>query len=398
MSFSDNIIGSESLVLNVAADKIFDSVKPSATTFAMRDTSVTSVPTVSVNEINLLTGAVYNNNARLMVGNGAGSINLASGSKFNQLAGGSLTTTIDGSGNSTKFVLDQNSTVNLGGTLNIIPEKDFYGSQQTINLLADNPNGSLTLNSNINYIAPEGTTVETSVDSNGTITINRTRHFEDYGQSTAEKVLGKALSEQIDYLGSLEKNGQEWRKLYTELDALDKAGKAHALKQLNPSVFNSAAQATLATHGMLNNLMNTGMGSFSYHERPEARTGGGRGPVSNSAAAKSGELSATTIKEGAGCVANADAGGGVAYTTPKHNQWRNIVIPFSSYTDQYNGSAAFTTHNSGVLGAMECTLDNGLTMGYHAALNHQSTSSNGASVKGEGLYLGAQASYTPAHW
>ena len=398
MSFSDNIIGSESLVINVAADKNFESGTSTATTFALRDISAATVPTVSVHEINLLTGAVYNNNASLMVGNGAGNINLASGSKFNQLAGGSLTTTIDGSGNSTKFVLDQNSTVNLGGTLNIIPEKDFYGSQQTINLLADNPNGSLTFSSSINYIAPEGTTVETSVDSNGTITINRTRHFEDYGQSTAEKVLGQALSEQIDYLGSLEKNGQEWRKLYTELDALDKAGKASALKQLNPSAFNSAAQATIATHSMLNNLMSTGMGSFSYHERPEARSGGGRGPVSDSTAAKSGDLSVRTIKEGAGCVAAADVGDGVAHTTPKHNQWRNIVIPFSSYTDQHNGANAYTNHNSGMLGAMERTLDNGLTMGYHAALNHQSTSGNGATIKGEGLYLGAQASYAPAAW
>lgn len=388
MSFSDNIIGSESLVVNVAAGKTFDSVKPSATTFAMRDTSVTSVPTVSVHEINLLTGAVYNNNANLTVGNGAGSINLASGSKFIQLAEGSLTTTIDSEGNSTKFVLAQGSSVNLGGTLNIIPEKDFYGSQQTINLLADNSVGNIILNSNINYITPEGTTVETSVDRNGNIIIERQRHFEDYGQNAAEKALGQALSEQIDYLGSLEKNGQEWRNLYTELDVLDKAGKAHALKQLNPSVFNSAAQATLATHSMLNYLMNTGMGSFSYHERPEARTGGGRGPVSDSADAKS----------GAGCVVAADAGAGVAYTTPKHNQWRNIVIPFSSYTDQHNGADAYSNHNSGMLGAMERTLDNGLTVGYHAALNHQSTSGNGATIKGEGLYMGAHASYAPAEW
>ena len=43
-------------------------------------------------------------------------------------------------------------------------------------------------------------------------------------------------------------------------------------------------------------------------------------------------------------------------------------------------------------------MDNGLTMGYHAALNHQSTSGNGATIKGEGLYLGAQASYAPAAW
>ena len=82
----------------------------------------------------------------------------------------------------------------------------------------------------------------------------------------------------------------------------------------------------------------------------------------------------TTAQDGAGCVAAVGAGSGVVQATPQPNKWRNIVIPFSRYTDQHNGSAAFTNHNSGLLGAVERTLDNGLTMGYHAALNHQSTS------------------------
>lgn len=120
--------------------------------------------------------------------------------------------------------------------------------------------------------------------------------------------------------------------------------------------------------------------------------------MSNSAAAKSSDLSVRTIKDGAGCVEAAGEGGGVAHITQKHNQWRNIVIPFSSYTDQHNGADAYCNHNSGMLGAMERTLDNGLTMGYHAALNHQSTSGNGATIKGEGLYMGAHASYAPAEW
>ncbi|MGM9519584.1 MAG: hypothetical protein ACI3WS_02805, partial [Phascolarctobacterium sp.] len=173
MSLGNNIIGSESLVMNVAAGKTFNSGTQSVTTFALGETSATTVPTVNVHQINLLENSTYNNNADLIVGNGAGSINLASGSKFSQLAEGSLTTTIDASGNSTRFVLAQGSTVNLGGTLNIIPEKDFYGSQQTITLLADNSVGNIILNSDINYIAPEGTTVETTVDADGNITVNR---------------------------------------------------------------------------------------------------------------------------------------------------------------------------------------------------------------------------------
>lgn len=119
---------------------------------------------------------------------------------------------------------------------------------------------------------------------------------------------------------------------------------------------------------MLNNL-NT-LGSFSAHEKPEDLSqAGGRGKGAYSANAE-----------------------------PQRNAWRNIVRPFYSYTDQHNGSRGYTNHNSGVLGAMERTLDNGLTLGYHAAMNNQSTSEAGSSIKGEGLYLGTLASYAPSKW
>lgn len=83
---------------------------------------------------------------------------------------------------------------------------------------------------------------------------------------------------------------------------------------------------------------------------------------------------------------------------PQHNAWRNVVVPFSAYTDQHSGMRGYTNHNSGVIGAMERTLASGLTHGYHAAVNHQSTSEGSSRIKGEGLYLGAQASYAPAAW
>ena len=47
---------------------------------------------------------------------------------------------------------------------------------------------------------------------------------------------------------------------------------------------------------------------------------------------------------------------------------------------------------------MERTLDNGLTHGYHAAVNHHSTTSSSQRIKGEGFYLGTHASYAPADW
>lgn len=141
------------------------------------------------------------------------------------------------------------------------------------------------------------------------------------------------------------------------------------LKKLNPNVVSSQAQAVVDTHATLNNLVSVtslvNVGSMSTNI-PAPRLGGGLGPA--------------------------------AQPTPKYNSWRNIVMPFSGYTDQHNGSNGYTNHNSGVIGAIERTFANGLTHGYHAALNHQSTSDSGSTVKGEGLYFGAHASYAPADW
>lgn len=397
LTFTDDIIGGESLVLNVADGKKFTSSQNLPSTYSLRTLSTASTestPIVDVYRINVNSGATYNNGANLsvrdtsepssstdgaitidggtfnnsgslIVGNGQGTISVTNSGTFTQNAAGSLTTTIDGSGNSTKIALANGGTASLQGTLNIVPEKDFYGSQQTINLLADGSTGSYSMNNNlnINILPSEGMTITHTVDGNGNIIINRERHFDTYGQSAAQKALGQILNDNLDYLGKLSNNSQDWQKLYTELDATDGAGKASALKQMNPSIMHSSAQATINTHSMLN-TMNM-LGSFS-NNIPAARTGGGRGPAVDEA--------------------------------PKYNSWRNIIMPFSAYTEQHNGMRGFTNHNSGVIGAMERTLDNGLTHGYHAALNHQSTSEAGSRIKGEGLYLGTQATYAPADW
>ena len=397
LTFTDNIVGGESLVLNVADGKTFASSQNLPSTYSLRTVATASTdetPVVDVYRIKVNSGATYSNNANLsvrdtsdpssstdgaitinggtfknsgnlIVGNGQGSISVTNSGTFTQNAAGSLTTTIDGSGNSTKIALANGGTASLQGTLNIVPEKDFYGSQQTINLLANDSTSTLTMDNylNINILPSEGMTITHTVDNAGNIIINRERHFDSYGQSAAQKALGQALNEKLDYLGSLPEQGEDWQKLFTELDAADGAGKASALKQMNPSIMHSSAQATINTHSMLN-TMNM-LGSFSSNI-PAARTGGGLGPAAD--------------------------------TTPKYNAWRNIVMPFSAYTNQHSGSRGYTNHNSGVIGATERTLDNGLTHGYHAAVNHQSTSEAGSRTKGEGLYLGAQASYAPASW
>lgn len=196
-----------------------------------------------------------------------------------------------------------------------------------------------------------------------TYTITASRDADAYSKC-ADDPVSAGIADALDKnAGSAQGDAQN---LIGAIDfAGDKAAINAAMKKLNPAIYNSSAQATLNTHTMLNNL--DFLGSFSAHERPEAlRAGGGRGPA--------------------------------AAIEPKRNAWRNIVMPFTSYTDQHSGSRSYTNHNSGALGAMERTLDNGLTLGYHAAVNHQSTSEAGSRIKGEGLYLGTQASYAPDAW
>ena len=192
------------------------------------------------------------------------------------------------------------------------------------------------------------------------------RNYEQYAYDAGTGSLANTLVQNAAFLGKTSAHAADWQKIYESIDFSKTDGSAvpGLLKQLNPSVYSNSSQATITTHSMLNNM--NMLGSFSSLNAPPAHTSGGRGPAVDAA--------------------------------PQYNAWRNIVMPFSAYTDQHNGMRGFTNHNSGVIGAMERTLKNGLTHGYHAALNHQSTSEAGSRIKGEGLYLGTQATYAPADW
>ena len=202
--------------------------------------------------------------------------------------------------------------------------------------------------------------------ANNRYIISMHRNYEQYAYDAGTGSLANALVQNAAFLGNTSAHAADWQKIYESIDFSKPDGSAvpGLLKQLNPSVYSNSSQATITTHSMLNNM--NMLGSFSSLNAPPAHTGGGRGPAVDAA--------------------------------PQYNAWRNIVMPFSAYTDQHNGMRGFTNHNSGVIGAMERTLKNGLTHGYHAALNHQSTSEAGSRIKSEGLYLGTQATYAPADW
>ena len=251
-----------------------------------------------------------------------------------------------------------NSTLLLG------MKHDFYDGN--VELTMENPGITISGSPTINLYEQSPTLdFEGRLDGH-TYIISMRRNYEQYAYDGGTSSLSDALVQNAAFLGNNSAHADDWQKIYEGIDFSNPDGSdvPGMLKQLNPSVYSNSAQATINTHSMLNNM--NMLGTFSSLNVPPARTGGGRGPAVNDA--------------------------------PKYNSWRNMVMPFTSYTDQHNGNRGYTNHNSGVIGAMERTLENGLTHGYHAALNHQSTSEAGSRIKGEGLYLGTQATYAPADW
>ena len=401
LTFTDNIVGNESLVLNVAEGKTFVTKQAEAeatpimllteantsTAGSSTATSTSATPSISVQAINIANNASYNNQANLTIDNGSGTITIGESGKFTN--DGTLNTVLFGCEAGTKFA--GSGSAELNGKVNATFMPGYFGSNTTINWLADGSSTDIRQNistleidlESLTKLAESSTTISNIAvrNENGKIVIDATRAENAYSQFADDSIsagIGKAFD-----LNASSVTGNA-RKLVAAIDyANDSKAVNSALKQLNPSVFSNSAQATLNTHSMLNNL--NMLGSFS-NNIPVPRTGGGRGPAA--------KASATTTADASALAAKAEQ----LLSEPQHNSWRNIVIPFSAYTDQHSGARGYTNHNSGVIGSMERTLDNGLTHGYHAALNHQSTSEAGSRIKGEGLYLGAQATYAPADW
>lgn len=307
------------------------------------------------------------NKGTLAPGNdGLGTMNIAGNFKNE----GTLAAEFMGDGSSDKIIVNGNALVD--GKLELTALESYFSGDTELKIVEEKADGAGQVTDNI---AAENVSINKNSpilqmnaqrNADGVYVISTTREADAYSQCATDGVT-KALAAGFDKNAA---NVQgDAQNLVAAIDFSADASEVNAnLKKLNPAIYSSSAQVTLNTHAMLNNL-NT-LGSFSTHEKPEDLSqAGGRGKGAFSVQAE-----------------------------PQRNAWRNIVMPFSSYTDQHNGSRGYTNHNSGVLGAMERTLDNGLTLGYHAAVNHQSTSEAGSSIKGEGLYFGTQASYAPSKW
>ena len=323
---------------------------------------------------------------------GEGIHNIEITGSYSQDMNANLNVDFNSDAGSDKLVITEGSAT-LNGTLTLTPQVDYYfnGQKITIDIVegditSNAINGDLVKFNNISPVLEFSLNTTDTTDAlvnQGQYVIDVKRVDQGY-QSVADDKISAGIGSAID--NETEKMKDENYKISADKKALltaidnpilttnnpleERKQKVNTnLKKLNPNVVSSQAQAVVDTHATLNNLVSVtslvNVGSMSTNI-PAPRLGGGLGPA--------------------------------AQPTPKYNSWRNIVMPFSGYTDQHNGSNGYTNHNSGVIGAIERTFANGLTHGYHAALNHQSTSDSGSTVKGEGLYFGAQASYAPADW
>lgn len=355
------------------------------------------------------TRGTFTNNGTFDLGDGIKE-NITITGNYEQTSTGNLGVDFDTNSMSDKLNITEGSAT-LNGKITLTPQVDYYYNGQVIKL---NPIVSVDVGKNLDASTakPETNNISpvlnfTVVENNKNITNNgeivdatgdetadcdykstkyviKVERVEQGYQSVETGDISSGIGSAI-YIDSQKKKGDEQyvltidkKKLLTSLDypltitntdAERNKVVSNNLKKLNPNVVGSQAQAVIETHTTLNNLVSTvsslSVGSMSMNT-PVSRRIGGLGP--------------TRVEP------------------PKYNSWRNIVIPFSSYTDQHNGTNGYTNHNSGVIGAMERTFANGLTHGYHAAINHQSTEDSGSTIKAEGIYFGTHASYAPVEW
>lgn len=409
LRYDYNISGKESIVANVKSNKLsFNGIADVCEFNVAEGATLGGNGIINLYDYNdttheyILGAGTLTNNGTVAPGNSIGTLTI--NGDYEQAGGATIDAEISGDGTSDKIIVNGNATIN--GTINLVPVAGYFSSdpqQATAIQIVENSSGDNSkVHDNANYSVISDNPILTfnvqDADNTG-FKINVNRKLDAY-KAIGNDALSSAIAEAF-YLNADKVSGDAAKLVGAVEFAGSRDDIANAMKRLNPSVFHSSAQATLNTHNLLNSM--NMLGSFS-NNIPVPRIGGERGPAAQAATAINVKDSLTATTDSAQAVnaptyASTNAAlKNIRFDEPQHNSWRNIIMPFSAYTDQHSGDRGYTNHNSGIIGAMERTLDNGLTHGYHAALNHQSTSEGSSTIKGEGLYLGAQASYAPADW
>ena len=398
MNYSGNIKGENSINMTIAggtlnysgtAEVLNVTINENATLGGAGTYTLTKTTSNGTGDSFQTTRGKFTNNGTFNLGDGIKDITITG--NYEQTSTGKLGVDFNSDNQVDKLTIKEGNAT-LDGTITLTPQVDYYFNGQTIKLeqIVNVNGGTFTNNAgnpDMNNISPVLEFSLAPADTDGhspdlTKYVIKVERVEQGYQSVADDKISAGIGSALDsdakqntekvYVGADKLKliqAIDFPLTTTNTDAERKKVMNTNIKKLNPNVVGSQAQAVLETHTTINNLVSVtslvNAGSMSMNA-PVAVNRGGLGP--------------TKVEP------------------PKYNSWRNIVIPFAAYTNQHNGSNGYTNHNSGVIGAMERTFANGLTHGYHAAINHQSTEDSGSTIKGEGLYLGTHASYAPEEW
>ena len=376
-TFTDNIIGPYGLIMNVNNSDL--------TTTHAGDISYVNAYSVNVGDgTGSTTDSIYTVKNLLMANNGYGNINVLADGKLllEQYDANNKGTILiafndeDGDGKVTSGIINNVGTVDFSkGELALKPDAGYYDNTTKIQIMSESKGVSGETFSDIWFVNMNGNaaaevqdttlsratsdesfkvtntltmTAEQSTD-NQFINLTTVRSFDNVELDEEEEDVSEIIEKVDDTLASTDRD-EEWKDMIGAIDFLKTDEEINnALGQLLPSSYGYGAMATMDLHRMLSDFA----------------VGGSIAPAHN-------------VKE--------------------KGKWHNIVISYDSETDHIKNGTGYKNNHSGMVGAMERTLDD-VTVGWHAALNHQST--NGAEIgrlKGDGLYLGAHVKYAPKDW
>ena len=375
-TFTDNIIGPYGLIMNVNSGNL-----------TTENASAEDSSYINVHSVNVGDGATYTVKNILMANNGYGTINVMGNGSLalaEDITNNSVGTILisfnddDGDGKAKSGIINNEGKISFeNGELALKPDGVYFEENTKVKILKkanDNDNGITDGEkfSGIWFVDMNGEKAQVAESDNDIYKITKTltmtaeqgsgaesnfvsikteRSFKDVELGKDEAAISQAIENVDGNINNLANERREdWKDMLSTIDFMKTDREINnALGQLLPTTYGYGAMATMDLHRMLSDFA----------------VGGSLAP-------------ATNVKE--------------------KGKWHNIVIPYASETDHIKNGSGYKNNHTGMIGAMERTLDD-VTVGWHAALNHQSTT--GAELgrlKGDGIYLGAQVKYAPESW
>ena len=375
-TFTDNIIGPYGLIMNVNSGNLITA-----------NASAEDSSYINVHSVNVGDGATYTVKNILMANNGYGTINVMGNGSLalaEDITNNSVGTILisfnddDGDGKAKSGIINNEGKISFeNGELALKPDGVYFEENTKVKILKkanDNDDGTtdgekfsgiwfvdingekaqVTESDNDSYKITKTLTMSAEQGSGAEsnfVSIKTERSFKDVELGKDEAAISQAIENVDGNINNLaNEHREDWKDMLSAIDFMKTDREINnALGQLLPTTYGYGAMATMDLHRMLSDFA----------------VGGSLAP-------------ATNVKE--------------------KGKWHNIVIPYAAETDRIKNGSGYKSNNTGMIGAMERTLGD-VTVGWHAALNHQSTTgAESGRLTGEGIYLGAQVKYAPESW